>query len=81
MTDPITDVETVSEEPSSFEPADGSGSKVNVTIAHHNGEVQVSDFEKIEEISMPDQKLRVWYDMDAAAYNDYYGARITDVQP
>lgn len=93
MNDPITDSESMSEEPLSINGTEvkeaeeildelGIGEDdddgVTVTIVHHNGSEEVSGFSEIVEINVERSTLRVWYDEND--YTDYYGATITKVE-
>lgn len=79
-TEPITDSESLSTSPPSFDPIDGDGnSTLTVTIEHHNGVEEVSDFVHIEELDR--DVIRVWHDDIGPSYTDYHVATITEVSP
>lgn len=83
MDEPITDSESLAEEPLSFNPyadrfTDEPDSGPTVTIVHHGGSEEVEGFKHIEEVDVEAQLIRVFY---GAAHQDFYGATITEVSP
>lgn len=83
--EPITDVETTSEAPQSFDlPETDSQRKLSVMIVYEGGSEEVSDFTYIEEKDIiSGTTLRVWYGepFTSSDYVDYDHATITEVAP
>lgn len=83
--EPITDVETTSEAPQSFNPSEAdSQSNLSVMIVHEEGSEEVSNFTYIEEKDIiSGTTLRVWYGepFTSSDYVDYDYATITEVAP
>lgn len=50
-----------------------------VTIEHHNGIEELTEFDRIETIDSKSEIIRVWTDESASGYLDYYIGRIVDV--
>jgi hypothetical protein len=75
MTQPITDAESLSEEPQSFKPVE---SEVSATIVHHNGSTVVEGFESIKETDAASARVVVQYEDGKQVF---YGATVTSVDP
>lgn len=85
MEQPITDAESLAEEPASLVPPRDAGP--SVTILAEDGTEVVTDFHFIEEygeLTAGPRVIRVWYSdpaHDDSDYEDYRNASITEVSP